>query len=84
MAREGRFGRVSVKIDLLDLMLKCQRLGHLAARDEALGNEYIPKGRIKNMLSFERVNQSGLIDQTGVHQYPAQWSMPPAHARGFW
>jgi|TARA_R110000850_G_scaffold4795_6_gene21077 hypothetical protein len=84
MAREGCFRRVGVKINLLDLMLEYQRLGHLAARDEALGNEYIPKGRIKGLLRFEGMNQSGLIDQAGVNQYPAQGPIPPAYTRGFW
>jgi hypothetical protein len=35
-------------------------------------------------LRFEGMNQSGLIDQAGVNQYPAQGPIPPAYTRGFW
>ncbi len=82
MARKHRFGRVCVKVDLLDLMLQCQCFGHFTARDKPLSHKDFPKRCIQIALRFKCVNQIGLIDQPCVDQYAPQGTIAPARTRG--
>ncbi len=82
MARKHRFGRVCVKVDLLDLMLQRQCFGHFTARDKPLSHKDFPKRCIQIALRFKRVHQIGLIDQPCVDQYAPQGTIAPAHTRG--
>lgn len=83
MARKHWLGRVCVKVDLLDLMLKRQCFGYLTARDKPLCHKDFPKRRIQIALRFKRVNQIGLIDLPCVDQYAPQGTVAPAYTRGF-
>ena len=64
--------RVDPKVDMLKTVLRRQRRADLRRRNHPFGNQAFAQRHVKGLLVLQRAHKVGLINRTGIDQYPAQ------------